>query len=96
MRRYFAREPRLSIEEIQRQAQEAIDARVGMGRPPDEEFMPLRARLAEMDRAAAERPPVEPQPLQIHQVEVPAPTAEPEVKVRARREPVTAARQSSN
>ena len=98
MRRYFAREPRLSIEEIERQAQEAIDARVSMGRPPDEEFAPLRARLAELDRAAAERSPVEPQPLQIHQVQVPATPAEPEAesKPRTRREPVAAARQSSN
>ncbi len=97
MRRYFASEPRLSIEEIERQAQEAIDARVSMGRPPDEEFAPLRARLAEMDRAAAERPPAE--PIQIHQVQVPPaqPTeAEQKAKSRARREPVAAARQSSN
>ena len=94
MRRYFAREPRLSVEEIQRQAQEAIDARVSMGRPPDEEFAPLRARLAEMDRAAAQRPPVEQEPIRIHQVQVPA--APPEAAPEVRREPVAAARQSSN
>ncbi|HEX2048076.1 MAG TPA: hypothetical protein VHF27_09940 [Acidimicrobiales bacterium] len=93
MRRYFAREPRLSREEIERQAQEAIDARVSMGRPPDEEFEPLRARLAEMDRAVAGPPLAEPQPLQIHQVQVPAP-AQP--KPRPTREPVAAARQSAN
>ena len=94
MRRYFASEPRLSREELERQAQEAIDARVTMGRPPEEDFAPLRARLAEMDRAAAVRPPSEPEPIRIHRVQVPAAPfdAEPEV----RREPVAAARQSSN
>jgi hypothetical protein len=98
MRRYFAREPRLSREELERQAQEAIDARVALGRPSDEEFAPLRARLAEMDREAmAARQPVEPQPFEIHQVQVQVPPAEaePEPKVRARREPV-GARQSAN
>ncbi len=95
MRRFFAREPRLSRQEIERQAQEAIDALVSMGRPPEEEFEPVRARLAEMDRAVVARSPVEPQPLEIHQVRVPAepkPAAEP----RARREPVSAGRQSVN
>ena len=95
MRRYFASEPRLSREELEREAQEAIDARVSMGRPPEEEFAPLRARLAEMDRAVAQRPQSESEPIRIHQVQVPPaqPTdAEPEV----RREPVAAARQSSN
>ena len=107
MRRYFAREPRLSREEIEREAQEAIDARVSMGRPPEEEFQPLRERLAEIDRALAARPPVEPlpepepQPIQIHEVQMPAATAataaaDPNPKPRARREPVAAARQSSN
>jgi hypothetical protein len=95
MRRYFASEPRLSREELERQAQEAIDARVSMGRPPDEEFAPLHARLAEMDRALAERPPVEREPLKIHQVQVPpAPPSEAEPEVR--REPVAASRQSAN
>jgi hypothetical protein len=96
MRRYFASEPRLSREEIERQAQEAIDARVAMGRPPEEEFQPLRDRLAEIDRAIASRPPVEPVPLQIHQVQVPAAPVEPRPTPRARREPVAAARQSAN
>jgi hypothetical protein len=93
MRRYFASEPRLSREELEREAQEAIDARVSMGRPPEEEFAPLRARLAEMDRAA-ERPPVEPEPLRIHHVNVP--TAPAEAAPEVRREPVAASRQSSN
>lgn len=74
MRRYFGREPRYSREELQRQAQEAIDARVSMGRPPDEEFFPLEARLAEADRARA-RPPTEPlpepQPLALREVRPP-------------------------
>ena len=99
MRRYFAHEPRLSREELERQAQEAIDARVSMGRPPEEEFAPLRARLAEIDRAAVEpRPAAEPQPLQIHQVQVPAApaTVEPPAKPRARREPVSVGRQREN
>ncbi len=105
MRRYFAREPRLSRQEIERQAQEAIDARVNMGRPPEEEFQPLRDRLAEIDRALAARPPVEPlpqaepEPIRIHQVQMPsAEPAEPKAtaKPRAKREPVAAARQSAN
>ena len=101
MRRYFASEPRLSREEIERQAQEAIDARVSMGRPPEEEFQPLRDRLAEIDRAVAARPPAEPrpepQPIQIREVQVPsAAPAEAKATPRARREPAAAARQSAN
>ena len=98
MRRDFASEPRLSREEIERQAQDASDARVSMGRPPDEEFQPLRDRLAEINRELAARPPVEPlpepQPLQIHKVQVPA-AAAAEPKPR-RRQPVAASRQSAN
>ena len=75
MGRYFGREPRWSPEEIERQAQEAIDARVSLGRPPDEDFRPLEARLAEIDRALAARPPVPPvpeaQPIQIREVHRP-------------------------
>ena len=101
MRRYFASEPRLSRQEIERQAQEAIDARVSMGRPPEEEFQPLRDRLAEIDRELAARPPVEPlpepQPMQIHHVQMPAEESpKAQRKSRARREPVSAARQSTN
>ena len=104
MRRYFASEPRLSREEIERQAQEAIDARVSMGRPPEEEFQPLHDRLAEIDRALAARRPAEPlpepepQPIQIHELQMPAATAaaDPNPKPRARHEPVAAARQSRN
>ena len=51
MRRFFAREPRLSREELERQAQEAIDAKVGMGRPPEEDFRPLQDRLDDIDEA---------------------------------------------
>lgn len=61
MGRYFGREPRYSREELERQAQEAIDDRVSLGRPPDEEFRPLEARLEALDEAIVSRPPVEPQ-----------------------------------
>ena len=72
MGKYFGREPRYSREEIERQAQEAIDARVSMGRPPAEDWSPLEARLSEIDRVMAARPPVpEPQPMQIREVRIP-------------------------
>jgi len=77
MGKYFGREPRYSREEIERQAQEAIDARVGMGRPPVEDWIPLGARLSEIDQVMAARPPVppvpEPQPMQIREVRMPRP-----------------------
>ena len=77
MGKYFGREPRYSREEIERQAQEAIDARVSLGRPPAEDWAPLQARLAELDRALAARPPMpDHEPLQIHHVRLPkAPAA---------------------
>lgn len=72
MGKYFGREPRYSREEIERQAQEAIDARVSMGRPPAEDWTPLNARLAELDRVLAERAVAaempDAQPLRIHAV----------------------------
>jgi hypothetical protein len=72
MGRYFGREPRYSRDELERQAQEAIDARISMGRPPAEDFLPVERRLAEMERAVAVRPPAEPlpesQPLRLHAV----------------------------
>ncbi|MGI8807644.1 MAG: hypothetical protein ACR2KK_07355 [Acidimicrobiales bacterium] len=75
MGKYFGREPRYSREEIERQAQEAIDARVGLGRPPAEEWAPLEARLAAVDRVTPARPPVpplpQPQPMQIREVRMP-------------------------
>ena len=101
MGRYFGREPRYSREEIERQAQEAIDARVRMGRPPAEDFLPLEQRLAEIDRAIAVRAPVEPlpesQPIQIREVRVPAAAApaKPTSGAKARKQPV-AARSSAN
>ena len=84
MGRYFGREPRYSRDELERQAQEAIDARIGMGRPPAEEFLVVEQRLAEMERSVAVRPPVEPlpesEPLRIHAVRsrdiTPAPAPE--------------------
>ena len=51
MRRFFDREPRYSREELERQAQDAIDAQVGRGRPPESDFEPLRDRLDELDEA---------------------------------------------
>jgi hypothetical protein len=77
MGKYFGSEPRYSREEIERQAQEAIDARVSLGRPPAEDWAPLEARLAEIDQAIAARPPVpEHEPMQIHHVRLPqAPAA---------------------
>ena len=84
MGKYFGREPRFSREEIERQAQEAIDARVSLGRPPAEDWAPLESRLAEIDQAVAARPPVaampEHAPIQIHEVRMPkapAPAAAP-------------------
>ncbi len=61
MGKYFGREPRHSLEELAKQAQEAIDVRVGMGRPPAADWSPLETRLAEMDQTAAtHRPPATP------------------------------------
>ena len=62
MGRYFGREPRYSREELERQAQEAIDARVSMGRPPEEDFRSLEARLDAIDEAIVARRPIEPAP----------------------------------
>lgn len=75
MGKYFGREPRYSRDEIERQAQEAINARLGLGRPPAEDWAPLEARLAEADQANAARPPIpampEHEPIQIHAVRMP-------------------------
>lgn len=62
MGRYFGREPRYSREEIEAQARQAIEARVGLGRPPDEDWAPLEARLAEIDRQRADLPAAAPEP----------------------------------
>jgi hypothetical protein len=95
MGKYFGREPRYTREEIERQAQEAIDARVSLGRPPAEDWAPLQARLEEIDRALAARPPMpEHAPMQIHHVRMPkepAATAAAAPAVRVRR-PVAAQR----
>jgi len=55
MGRYFGREPRFTREEIERQAQEAIDARVSLGRPPVEDWEPLEVRMEELDFAIVAR-----------------------------------------
>ncbi|MDQ6726519.1 MAG: hypothetical protein M3066_10200 [Actinomycetota bacterium] len=56
MGRYFGREPRYSREEIEGQAKQAIEAQVSQGRPPEDDWRPLDARMAELDREAASRP----------------------------------------
>ena len=73
MGKYFGREPRYSREEIERQAQEAIDARVSLGRPPAEDWQPLQARLDDIDHAIVARGLPEPEPLRAP----PAPPARP-------------------
>jgi hypothetical protein len=95
MGKYFGREPRYTREEIERQAQEAIDARVSLGRPPAEDWAPLQARLDEIDRAMAARPAMpEHEPLQIHHVRMPKAPATAEAPAPATRErrPVAAQR----
>lgn len=86
MGKYFGREPRYSREEIERQAQEAIDARVSLGRPPAGDWAPLQARLAEIDQAMAVPPPMpampEHEPIQLHEVRMPKAPA-PAVALRA-------------
>ena len=98
MRRFFASEPRLSREELERQAQDAIDARISLGRPPEEEFEPIRKRLAEIDLALAARPSIDSEPLEIREVRVPpaAPAASEPAAKPVRRQLVTTAKQSSN
>ncbi len=99
MGRYFGREPRYSREELERQAQEAIDARVSLGRPPDEDFRPLEARLEALDEAILSRPPVEPQRQPVTSVvrEEPAlsPTAAPPARLRVARRLVGARREAN-
>ncbi len=56
MGRYFGREQRYSREEIEAQARQAIEAQVGQGRPPADDWRPLEARLAEIDRQAGALP----------------------------------------
>lgn len=70
MGRYFGREPRFSREEIEAQARLAIEERVSMGRPPAEDWKPLDARMAELDRERSLQ--LRPQP-----VADPAPTPAP-------------------
>jgi len=52
VRRFLAREPRYSRQEIEAQATKAIEERIGLGRPPEEEWRPLEARLAETELEA--------------------------------------------
>ena len=94
MGKYFGREPRYSREEIERQAQETIDAIVSQGRPPAEDWAPLEARLAEIDRMMASPPPMpDAQPMQIHEVRLPkVPVEAPAPAVARARRPVSAQR----
>ncbi len=86
MGKYFGREPRYCREEIEQQAQEAIDARVSLGRPPAEDWAPLEARLAEIDLAMAARPPMpDHEPIQIHHVRLPKAPATADVAAPATR-----------
>jgi len=55
MGKFFGREPRCTREEIERQAQDAIDARVNLGRPPAEDWQPLEMRMDEIDHAIVAR-----------------------------------------
>lgn len=102
MGRYFGREPRYTREEIERQAQEEVEARISLGRPPAEDFAPIEARLAQLDREMAARaaaealPPPPPmrrtqRPLSVAKVRLPAeaaPSVTPEaVSKPARRSP---------
>lgn len=86
MGRYFGREPRYTRQEIEQQAQQEFEARISLGRPPAEEFAPIEARLAQLDRdmatrAAAEAvpppPPMRPteRPLSVSTVRLPAEAA---------------------
>jgi hypothetical protein len=81
--RYFGREPRYTRHELELQAQQALEARINLGRPPAEDFAPIEARLAQMDRematrAAAEAVPPPPplrdgeRPLSVTTVRLPA------------------------
>jgi hypothetical protein len=81
--RYFGREPRYTRQELELQAQQALEARINLGRPPAEDFAPIEARLAQMDRemaarAAAEAVPPPPplrqgeRPLSVTTVRLPA------------------------
>ena len=83
MGKYFGREPRYSREEIERQAQETVDALVNLGRPPAEEWEPLQTRLDDIDHAIVARGLPEPEPQRV-------PAAAPARPVRLRR-PVPAA-----
>lgn len=56
MGRYFGREPRYSREEIEAQAKQAVEAQIGRGRPPEDDWQPLEARLAAADREMQARP----------------------------------------
>lgn len=96
MGKYFGREPRYSREELERQAQEAIDARVSLGRPPADDWAPLDARLAELDQIMAARQlptMVEPEPMRLHEVRLPQPAA-PAPPAEPVRQPVAAQRRA--
>lgn len=103
MGRYFGREPRYTREEIERQAQQEVEARINLGRPPAEDFAPIEARLARMDRelaarAAAETVPPPPpmrkteRPLSVATVRLPADAGPPPAAAPRQAAPKTARR----
>ncbi len=88
MGKFFGSEPRYSREEIERQAQEAIDARVSLGRPPAEDWHPLEIRLDEIDHAIISRRLPEPERVRVEAAPMPAEPAP--ARPRAGRRPVAA------
>jgi len=101
MGKFFGSEPRYSREEIERQAQEAIDARVNLGRPPAEEWRPLEMRLDEIDHAIVSRrddhipaahqvPTAKPPPEPVKVRKAPTPAEPAPARLRALRRPVAA------
>jgi len=88
MGKFFGSEPRYSREEIERQAQEAIDARVSLGRPPAEDWQPLEIRLDEIDHAIVARRLSEPEQVRVEAAPMPAEPAP--ARPRAGRRPVAA------
>ena len=56
MGKYFGKQPRYSQQEAEAQAKQAIEAAVSRGRPPDEEWKGLAARMPEINQELAMRP----------------------------------------
>lgn len=80
MGRFFGREPRVSRQEAEAQAKQAIDAAVSRGRPPADEWKGLASRMGDLNRELATRPPVD--------LPAPPPRREPEGTTAGRARPV--------